>query len=783
MSKETMNTIKRLIVVLGIIIIPLLYSYLYLGAFWDPYSRLDTLPVAVVNADEGAQIHDVNRNLGEELISSLKEDGSLKFVVTTQADAQAGTEGSEYYATLTIPSDFSKNIASAETAEKTAATLSFTSNEKKNYLSSQIMKTAVLRIEEKLRGEVDAEMVQSLSDKLAEVPDSMAVLSDGFTTLQNGSIDLVSGTKDLSAGAANLLSGAKKVDSGSRDLSAGAENLVTGSGALAAGAADLASGARNLTSGTQLFAANMNTFDTSMGDAAAGSFKLSTGAASLDTGIDTLLTGVQQLSESTEDIGTITAGAAKLAESTNTFNNSLTAYISGVDTLIAGVNSTSGFLKNYVVNINPAIMQDPYFAAFMASMSDPSLNSNITALTAANVQMKAASSQIAAGTAALASGTESLPQIKEALSQLESGLLQAQTGSASLSSGAADLNAGLVQLDTASGKLNEASQTILSGSQVLSDGATALSGGASTLTEGASALSSGAAVLSDGTSTLSQGASDLVDGTSALSDGAAVLSEGIGTAKTGIDDSILNANANLGVLNGLSGYANAPVTVDIQAVNPVQNYGTAFAPYFLSLSLWVGGVMIFLGTYLDGEGRFKVLSRNSTRKVLRSFIFMGLGLVQAVVLGVALKYCLGLTVKNEGLYFFACALYSLCAVAVIQFFMVNFRDIGKFICIALLILQLTACGGTFPMETVPKFFNVIYPYMPMTYSVGLFKEAISGGDRTLVFRNAVILAVIAFAFTSLTIIMTVVTRRRAKRTAVILQKQLTPRFITRLKRN
>lgn len=770
MSKRTINIIKRLSVVMGIIIIPLLYSYLYLGAFWDPYSRLDTLPVAVVNTDEGAQIHDVNRNLGEELISSLKEDGSLKFVVTTQADAQAGTEGSEYYATLTIPSDFSKNIASAETAEKTAATLSFTSNEKKNYLASQIMKTAVLRIEEKLRGEVDAEMVQSLSDKLAEVPDSMAVLSDGFRTLQNGSIDLVSGTKDLSAGAANLLSGAKKVDSGSRDLSAGAENLVTGSGALAAGAADLASGARNLTSGTQLFAANMNTFDTGMGDAAAGSFKLSTGAASLDTGIDTLLTGVQQLSESTEDIGTITAGAAKLAESTNTFNNSLTAYISGVDTLIAGVNNTSGFLKNYVVNINPAIMQDPYFAAFMASMSDPAMNSNITALTAGNVQMKMACAQIAAGTAALASGTETLPQIKAALSQIESGLLQAQTGSSALVSGVADMSTGLSQLDAASGKLSDASQTILSGSQALSDGATSLSSGTSTLNEGASTLSSGAAALSDGTSTLSQGASDLYAGTGTLSEGAAVLSDGIGTAKNGVDNSITAANADLGTLTGLSDYANAPVTVDNQAVNPVQNYGTAFAPYFLSLSLWVGGVMIFLGTYLDGEGRFAVLSRNSTRKVLRSFIFMGLGLVQAVVLGVALKYCLGLTVKNEGLYFFACVLYSLCAVAVIQFFMVNFRDIGKFICIALLILQLTACGGTFPMETVPKFFNVIYPYMPMTYSVGLFKEAISGGDQTLVIRNAVLLSVIAFTFVSLTIIMTVMIRRREKRTALILQK-------------
>ena len=132
-------------------------------------------------------------------------------------------------------------------------------------------------------------------------------------------------------------------------------------------------------------------------------------------------------------------------------------------------------------------------------------------------------------------------------------------------------------------------------------------------------------------------------------------------------------------------------------------------------------------------------------------------------LGVALKYCLGLTVKNTGLYFLACGLYSLVAVSIIQFFMVNFKDLGKFLCIVILILQLTACGGTFPMETIPKFFNVIYPFMPMTYSVGLFKEAISGGDTVLIARNAGILAAIAVGFTALSIVLSSVSRSRDRR--------------------
>ncbi len=662
LSNKAISTFKRLVVILGIIIIPLLYSYLYLGAFWDPYSRLDTLPIAIVNADEGAAIHNKNRNLGNELVDSLKEDGSLKFVVTTEDDAKAGTEDSKYYATLWIPSNFSQNIASAETANRTTATLSFSANEKRNYLASQIMKNAVLQMENKLCTQVDSEIVQSLSDQLTGVPDSLTTLSDGLGKLSDGAATLATGSKTLSDGTATL-------------------------------------------------ATNMAPFKAGVKNAVSGSTSLATGAASLDTGIDNLLAGVKKLSSSTEDIDKVTKGAASLAEGAKTFNASLTTYITGVDSLISSVNSTSAFLKNYATTINPSIMKDPYFAAFMTQMADPAAATNLAALSAANANLKAASAQISAGAQTLASGTAGLPEIKSALAQIEGGLVKAQDGSAALSSGAGKLESGLNEINTATDKISTA-------------------------------------------------ADDISSGASSVAEGAATLADGVNTAKTGVDDSITTANADLNSLNGLSDYASNPVTITNNPVNPVANYGTAFAPYFLSLSLWVGALMIFLGTYLDSDGKFAILSKNSNRKVLRSFIYLGLGLVQALVLGVMIEVFLGLQVKDNLGYFLACGLYSLVAVSIIQFFMVNFKDLGKFISIIILILQLTACGGTFPMETVPKFFNVIYPFMPMTYSVGLLKEAISGGDINLIIRNTTVLAAIAVVFTAMTIFMTVRNRKR-----------------------
>ena len=662
MSNKTFHTIKRLAVVLGIIIIPLLYSYLYLGAFWDPYSRLDALPVAIVNQDQGAVIRNEDRNLGDELISSLQEDASLSFITTTADDAKAGTEDSKYYATLTIPSDFSKDIASAETTAKTTASLTFSANEKRNYLASQILKSAVTQVEEKLRGQVDSEIVQGLADQLTIVPDSLSELSDGLGQLSDGALTLSAGTKDLS-------------------------------------------------SGTKTFADNMKTFTAGVSDAATGSTSLSSGAASLDSGIDSLLQGAKKLSASTENISQISSGAASLAAGASTFNSSLSGYIAGVDSLIASVNSTSGFLKNYATVINPSIMKDPYFAAFMTKMSDPAISANLTALSNANTSLKTASAQIAAGAQTLASGTASLPELKTALAQMEAGLTQAKEGSAALTSGAADLTSGLSDINTAAGKLASA-------------------------------------------------AGDITSGAADVSDGAAAVSDGISTAKTKVDDNITSAKNDVTKLDGLSDFAGDPVSIESTPVNPVPNYGTAFAPYFLSLSLWVGALMIFLGTYMDNDDSFKVLSRNSDRKFLRSFIYLGLGLVQAFVLGKVLEIGLGLSVSNEALYYLACCLFSVTAVSIVQFFMVNCKAVGKFLCIILLIMQLTSCGGTFPMETVPKLFNVLYPFMPMTYSVGLLKEAISGGDNTLILRNSIVLILITAAFTALSLYMT---RRESRR--------------------
>ncbi len=668
-EKISIRKIKCIIVIVGVIIIPLLYSYLYLGAFWDPYSRLESLPVAVVNQDQGAIIQDKQRNLGEEMCDRLKEDGSLKFSFTDEETARTGTEGNDYYAMIVIPEDFSANIASVSTSNKHTATITYSPNEKRNYLASQILSRAVLEIEESTRASVNEEIAKELSNKLREVPEQMTELQDGLDQLADGS------TK----------------------LSDGADSLAEGTSEFQDKFADYASGISDIQDGA-------NT--------------LSDGITKLDDGISKLENGADTLVDSTAEIDKLTTGAASLAKGAKTFNTSLTQYTAGVDSLITSVNGTSVFLKNYVTNVNPSIMKDPVFAGFISKLSDPTNAKNIQTLQTANTQLKAASKQIADGAETLSSGTTNLPKLKAAIAKLSKGLDTVKTGSSKLEKGSVTLTDGMTKLDDATTKLSDAT-------------------------------------------------TKLADGATSLSEGATDLSDGVNDAKSGVNTAIADADSELEALDGISDYAKEPVNVEQSNITSVPNYGTAFAPYFLSLSLWVGALIIFVGTYLDIDHKFKILSRDSEHKVARSFIYLLIGFAQAIVLAIVLKFGLGLKVDNMFCYYASCCLVSMVFMSIVQFLMIHLKDLGKFLTIALLIFQLTSCGGTFPMETVPKLFNVLYPFMPMTYSVGLFKQAISGINQSELVFNIGVLSAILVVFMSLTILFSIFKNKSSERNVEI----------------
>lgn len=663
---------------------------------------MQDVPVAIVNEDTGAEINGEIRNVGNEVCDKLREDGSLKFDFTTAEKAKKGVDGNKYYASLTMPEDFSKEVASVSSTDKKVSVIEYSVNEKRNYLASQILNTAVNKIEKEVVSSIDREITLTLANKIREVPKSLGTLSTGLNTMYSGSQQLVTGAKKLDSGASSLDSGAKKLDQG-------AQSLKTGTTSLKSGTASLKSGADSL--------------DNGLGDIKKGVSKINSQVPALKSGVNALDAGMNSDTGLKAGVADYTSGVSLAAAGLNTYYSSLASFSEknlpdAEVTLNADqVKTLKGLIYGDGTAENPGLAE---------------VNKGMQNLVDENGDLNAGAAEVAARTSSLNS---KVPALTSGLKQLQSGVDSAKTGSGQLADGASSVDSGAGQLQA------------------------------------------GSSNLKSGTSSLVSGTGTLKSGTGSLASGMNSLDSGIKSGKDGVDSSLKSVNGQLPALNGVEDYAASPVKVKKNEVDYVPNYGTAFAPYFLSLSLWVGGLIIFFGIYLDVDKRYKYLCRDSANPVIRSIAYILLGVAQALILAVVVKFALGLHVEHMYSYILSCVLVSAVFISIIQFCLVHLKDFGKFIALLLLILQLTSCGGTFPMETVPKLFNVLYPYMPMTYSVGLFKETISGATGSSMMMNISVLVTLLIVFTAATILMSVMKKgarhlrkmKRASRMAKSLQ--------------
>lgn len=614
----------KVIIIIAVIIIPVLYSFFYLKAFWDPYGNLHDMNIAIVNLDEG----DNDENLGTELVNKLKDKDTMTITVLNNSDeAQEGLVNQDYYATITIPKNFTKDLNNAENSDRKVTTISYSPNQKNNYLASQIINKVVTTVETELRSEVSKKVVGKLSDKLEEVPNKMEEISDGASQLQDGTSQLQSGLQELNKGTNNLSTNYEKFDSG-------------------------------------------------VDSAYAGSNKLAYGLNSLNSGADEIYSGTSQL-----------------AEKTNTLNAGVSSYVKGVNQLVSSVNATSTQIQkvgedlvNYQQTHNPDALNDA--AKRLQGMQSSS-----------------------AGSAQL------LGTLQSKGTELEQGV----------------------------NLLNTKVQTLNSGMFTLKQGISSAKTGNEELQKGLKELSTNSKTIKEGTKQLSNGSSQALSGSQ-------TLLNGTNTFKNEINNGIENTQEELKNLNGLDEYTSEPVEVDEQDYAQVDSYGVGFAPYFMSISLWVGALIMIIIFYYDPEDRFKLLGRNAQNKYLRAGLYFAISVTQGIVLGFILKAGLGFGVTNIWLYYGTCILTSIVFFSILQFLVIKLGDVGKFLGILLLVLQLAASGGTFPIETVPKFFQSIYKFMPMNYTIRLIKESLIKVDNGMIAKNACILVGIFIVFMAITLI-------------------------------
>ncbi len=711
---QKLKKYKIVAVIIAVIIIPLVYSFFYLDAFWDPYSKLDYLPVAVVNQDSGATINGKEKNLGNEILDKLKDDKNLKWVVTDEADAKEGLDNRRYYASIYIPADFSKNISTAGDAEKVKGSLKYSVNEKRNYLASQVLSRVTLEFKDEISKEISREIVGTIVDQIKDLPSSLQELDDGLKELSSGA-----GTIHQKTG--ELLDGQKKFNTGMKSLNDGLQDA-------AKGASQLALGADNLNSGAQQFYQTLS-------DGADKVSRLTNGAAQVASGLSAIQDNLAKLNSGTAELSQSTA---KLSQGMAAYDNNMQTFAAGLDSYVESVNKAAG------AQADMAALIVQYTRAHPEALKDQNIQTILETLQASQSvpqQVKKAGETLNTSGKALAEGA----------SQITQGAAALNSGISTVSSNLNLISAGTDKINTAYGQINSGVSDVAASIKTASEKSKELYEGTAQLKAGSTDLAAGISKASKGSMQLNGSTEKLYDGEKKLYDGMKELSSGISIAGQGVSDSLLDADSRLNGTDGLKEYISEPVELNEQRINSIPDYGTAFTPYFVSLSLWVGALMMFFAIYLDPDVKFRRLNKNS-KGFLRFAGYTLIGIAQALVLDITILNGLHLQVKNTGLFVLVSIIISLAFTSIMRFLLVQLRDVGKFIAILLLILQLTSCGGTFPMELVPDFFNIVNPFMPMTYSVNALKEVISGIDYGYLAQNLIVLGGIALAFLALNLI-------------------------------
>lgn len=202
------------------------------------------------------------------------------------------------------------------------------------------------------------------------------------------------------------------------------------------------------------------------------------------------------------------------------------------------------------------------------------------------------------------------------------------------------------------------------------------------------------------------------------------LTEEIKKAEAGTNTNMLFNLLKVDYKQQAEFFAN-PVQLSENKLYHIKNYGSAMTPFYTVLSIWVGALLMssLLTTKVeDEEGKYKPYEKYFGRWIL----FLVISLLQTLVITLGDMYILGTQAVSPYRFVFYGLLIASLFSSIIYTIVHLLGNVGKAICIILLVLQLGSSGGTFPIQMTSSFFQALYPKVPFTYSIGLLREAVGG---------------------------------------------------------
>ena len=385
-------------------------------------------------------------------------------------------------------------------------------------------------------------------------------------------------------------------------------------------------------------------------------------------------------------------------------------------------------------------------------------------------QLQAGAAQVSSGAGQVSSG---VGQVQDGASQVKDGASQVQQGKSAVQQGANQVQQGSSAVQQGASQVQQGSEELDSAvdSSLIPDGPV------KEYIDSTSELAKGTGKVADGSSQVAQGASDLADGSVQLAEGSLSLAAGAELLGNSAAQALFTAAGSLGAtanqLSAITGinetllgdYFFSPVKLERNEVFSVPDYGSNVAPFYIVLSMWVGALI----TCVMIEPKSSIGTKYSPFEMYsgKLLIYIVLSMLQACVTIIG-AYLLGVHVDNYPLFIFSSILVSVVFMILVYSVISAIGTVGKGAIVVLLVLQISATGGIYPIEIMHKFFQTLYPYMPMTYAIKLIREAQLG----VVWSNYWPALAILLAIGIITVIVAVAIKEKADKRSKFFEEKL-----------
>lgn len=652
------------LVVVFLIVLPSIYTWFNVIGFWNPYENTGNMRVCVVNEDKSVEDETLGHlDLGAQIIGELESNDQLGWFFVDREEAMREVESGEAYAAIVIPEDFSTDMTTILSGDFQRPQIEYYVNEKLGPVAPKITDTGATTLDTT----VNDAFVSTVSATVASTIDEKLAESKGDLETAKGSA--VSKLEQGSAGVA--------------DAREALSNLAT--------SADEAIGKVDLAKQSLSDAKNAAVLLSSgLGQASAITGEVNTGLVTFSTSMGTVLDH----------------GSTLLSQTSSQTNSAIGQTANGI---VAAAGSVDAALER-----GQAVVQE---------------NAQIIGVLRTLQQ-------------SLPDG-EGKQAIGNVISDLETKNAQSQQTLDGLDTLSSDTSALATSVSNASGSVDTAVQqtlgavdgyrstlsttTIPAISSGLGDMGTAANGLSTTVSNQVLLIDQTSAVLDDLKTTLGLSA-DALRQTDELLSG---LQGDLDTMKT--DLAALGTSDALGDLVGEDGidsekiadFMLSPTQVETEELYPLNAYGSAMAPLFINLTLWIGVFMLMVIMRIEVDDE-------SVRNLSITQRFFGRWLLLAIMVSLQAIVCcagclfIGVQTTNAPAFFLTAVLCSLAYLSIQYALSTTLQHVGKALCVILVFVQIPGATGLYPIEMTPSFFQAVYPLFPFTYGIGAMRETISG---------------------------------------------------------